>query len=226
MNNFSTEWKIEKYTKPLKFYVFMSMRVLLFIISFIPVLFQDVQLKKINHAVDAEICLSANEKELAHLINSYREKHNLKPVKISKSLTLVAQLHVHDLVSNKPYDEKGKCNPHSWSDQGKWKACCYSSGSNGECMWNKPEELTSYKSEGYEIVMAQFNSEFPIKEVTAHEALEAWKDSRNHNDIILNKNIWKAMEWNAMGVGIYQGFAAVWFGIKTDSEGIPEFCSE
>lgn len=174
---------------------------------------------------DAVVCLSENEKSLADLVNTYRTENGLKPVTLSSSLTEVAQLHVRNLVEESPFDESGKCNMHSWSKSQKWKGCCYNSGADGTCMWDKPREITSYQGDGYEIIMARFNSEFPDGEVSALYALEAWQESPRHNAVLLNKEIWKSIEFKAMGVGIYKGFAAVWFGQETDPAGLPQFCS-
>ncbi|NEN25659.1 CAP domain-containing protein [Cryomorpha ignava] len=174
---------------------------------------------------DTVVCISENEKSLADLINEYRTTHGLQPVTLSASLTEVAQLHVRDLIEKKPYDENGKCNMHSWSKGEKWSGCCYNSGDDGDCMWNKPREINSYQGDGYEIVMAQFNSQFPDKEVSALDALNSWKKSPRHNAVLLNKEIWKSTEYKAMGVGIYKGFAAVWLGEELDFQGEPNVCS-
>lgn len=178
-----------------------------------------------NHTTASTICISENEGNLAELVNSYRRNRGLKPVPLSVSLTEVAQLHVRDLVDNKPYDENGKCNMHSWSAGETWTECCYNSGADGDCMWNKPREITSYQGDGYEIIMAQFNTQFPDREVSALYALDAWKKSPRHNAVLLNKEIWKSTEYKAMGVGIYKGFAAVWLGEEVDTQGEPNICS-
>jgi uncharacterized protein YkwD len=173
---------------------------------------------------NADICLSANERELAILINEYRSSKGLDKVPISKSLSRVAQLHARDLVENEPFDEN-KCNPHSWSTGKSWEACCYDSGhSNPECMWDKPRQITDYSGDGYEIIMASIDGNEPTREVSAEKALNSWKGSPNHNAAILNKNTWKKVEWLAMGVGIYQGYAAVWFGREPDEAGSPAAC--
>jgi uncharacterized protein YkwD len=83
-------------------------------------------------------------------------------------------------------------------------------------MWSKPSELTSYKSNGYEIAC--------MGAITAEKALECWKGSPGHNDVILNRHTWKNMKWNAMGVSIYGPYALVWFGTIADPEGKPEIC--
>jgi len=81
-------------------------------------------------------------------------------------------------------------------------------------MWNKPAELTSYKGNGYEIAAQQSDS------LDAKDALALWKASRFHNEVILNKGIYKG-NWNAMGIGIYKRYAVVWFGNEIDSLGAP-----
>ncbi|MFN2429024.1 MAG: CAP domain-containing protein [Cryomorphaceae bacterium] len=169
-------------------------------------------------------CLLEDEVELANLINDYRTEHDLPPIPLSKSLTVVAKTHAADLFKEKPFDEKS-CNPHSWSDSGDWKACCYGYNThNGPCMWEKPREITDYEGDGFEIVMFSENSQFPDKTVSAKAAFESWIKSVNHNSVILNKGIWEKVEWNAMGVGIYKGFAAVWFGRENDPAGLAEAC--
>ena len=171
-------------------------------------------------------CLHPNEAELAELVNEYREENDLPPIPLSKSLTIVAKAHVADLYGNKPFDESN-CNPHSWSGMGKWEACCYSyTTHNGPCMWNKPREITEYQGDGFEIVMYSEDSKFPEKTVSPHEALEAWVNSKNHDGVILNKGIWAKVEWNAMGVGIHKGYAAVWFGREKDSSGKVGECND
>ena len=172
------------------------------------------------------VCISANEANLAELINDYRKEHKLSEIPISASLTHVAQLHVRDLSINKPFDDKGKCNMHSWSKSENWSGCCYNSGADGECMWDKPGELTQYKGDGYEIVMAEFNNQFPDKEVAAIDALIQWQKSPKHDAVIRNKEIWGSIEWNAMGVEIYKGFAAVWLGREIDKAGSPKACQD
>ncbi len=145
------------------------------------------------------------EKKLYKLIMELREEHDLPEIPLSRSLTFVAQLHAEDLATNFP--AQGECNLHSWSDQGDWKACCYTRDhKQSRCMWDKPKELTSYKGNGYEIAYRTG------KEAKAENALEGWKRSSGHLSVILNKNIWKYHTWQAIGIGIYEGYAVVWFG--------------
>ncbi len=148
--------------------------------------------------------------KLAEVINEYRASKGLSKIAISPSLTKVAKLHVKDLAENHP--NKGVCNLHSWSDKGSWTACCYTSDhKNAKGMWNKPRELTSYKGNGYEIAAASSGT------LTPKHALEMWKRSKGHHNVIINKGMWKR-EWKAIGAAIYKGYAVVWFGHEKDGK--------
>lgn len=159
-----------------------------------------------------EICLSPEEEKLFRQINAYRKSKKLKEIPYSASLSKVAQLHAKDLVVNRPHERDG-CNLHSWSSKGKWSSCCYTQDhKKSSCMWDKPRELTSYKGNGYEI------SSYYSGAITAEQALSSWKGSPAHHDVILSRSIWKNAPWNAMGVGIYKGYAMVWFGNEADAD--------
>jgi uncharacterized protein YkwD len=161
-----------------------------------------------------EICLSETEEMIFRKVNEYRTMYGLKAVQLSKSLTYVAQLHVYDLAVNHPTTRR--CNLHSWSSNGPWSSCCYTEDHRAaECMWNKPRELTNYSGDGYEI--AYWTNERLYPSQFAEKALLGWKRSSDHNRVIMNKGEWKKLEWNAMGVGYYEGFAVVWFGILSDA---------
>ena len=75
--------------------------------------------------VAQDVCLSPEEKKLYDLIMEYRKSKKLKPLPYSVKLTQVAQAHVRDLAKNYDYENRGDCNPHSWSDKGTWTPCCY-----------------------------------------------------------------------------------------------------
>jgi len=83
-------------------------------------------------------------------------------------------------------------------------------------MWQKPDELTTYKGFGYEIALGS-NGCYDDDQVTAEEALEGWKSSPPHFAVIINKHIWENSTWRAIGIRIYQGFAVVWFGKELDT---------
>lgn len=153
--------------------------------------------------------LSDEENKLYTLLMAYRKEMGLPSIPLSKSLTKVAQTHVKDLQQN--YIFQDKCNMHSWSAKGKWTACCYTPNhAKATCMWNKPRELTTYKGNGYEIAFGIEGAE-----ANAEEALEGWKQSAPHNALIANTGLWNET-WNAIGVGIFGGFAVVWFGNEVD----------
>lgn len=153
--------------------------------------------------------LSEEETKLYNIIMEYRAANGLPNIPHSKSLTFVAQTHVKDLVNNNPVTEQ--CNPHSWSANGNWTACCYTSDhSQAACMWSKPRELTPYRGNGFEILF--MSGEL----ATAADALGAWKTSPGHNDTILNRDFWN-QPWNAIGIGMSAGYAVVWFGNDFDN---------
>ena len=140
----------------------------------------------------------------------YRYSKGLTKIPLSKSLTFVAQTHVRDLSNNKP--DVGNCNMHSWSNNGNWTSCCYTSDhARAKCMWDKPSELTSYKGNGYEIAHGAHGHN-----CTAKCALAGWKSSSGHNAVMINQGVWSSHPWKAIGIGIYKGFAVVWFGEERD----------
>ena len=169
----------------------------------------------------AKATISNTENELYEMIMDYRAKKGLKKIPLSNALTVVAQAHCKDLTEQQP-DLRKRCNAHSWSDQGSWKSCCYTPDhKTASCMWDKPKELTSYKSEGFEIAAGSSEPTYSEFIMTPEYALSSWKKSTHHNNVILNKGIWKSANWNAIGIGIKGGFACVWFGKITDPSGEP-----
>lgn len=165
-----------------------------------------------------EVCLSADEKKLLELINEYRKKNKLPVIEVSASLSYVAQIHAKDLAENNP--DKSNCNMHSWSDKGTWSSCCYTPDhKQAKCMWGKPSELTTYKSNGYEI-----STMTSAVKLSPEDALNSWKGSKPHNQTILSQYIWKKYPWKAVGIGMYKNYATVWFGTEQDPAGKPEFC--
>jgi hypothetical protein len=144
--------------------------------------------------------------ELVDLVNAYRQSEGLPVVPYSPSLSCVAVTHVHDLAEHPP---QGECNLHSWSDAGDWSACCYTPDhAEAMCMWMKPQELTDYPGYGYENAAAGAG--------TPEAALSMWQGSPPHNDVILNQGIWESHPWGAVGAGLYQGYAVLWFGEQSD----------
>lgn len=161
--------------------------------------------------------LSQEEKKLYDMIMAYRKSKKLPPIPLSISLSYVAQTHVKDLMEN--FNINGNCSMHSWSKNEKWKDCCYTPDHKESlCMWEKPKELTSYPSEGFEV------AHFYSRGAKAKDALEGWQSSKAHNPVLINEGIWKAEPWKAIGIGIYKNYACVWFGKSTDPDGKPLMC--
>ncbi len=155
--------------------------------------------------------LTDEETKLYNMIIEYRAAYGLPAIPLSKSLTTVAKIHVNDLEDN--FVDDGVCNMHSWSSKGNWTPCCYTSDhAQAKAMWSKPKELTKYTGYGFEI--AHGGKGYTA---TAVSALNGWKSSTLHNDLILNHGRWDR-KWNAIGVGIYGGYAVVWFGWDFDTE--------
>ena len=172
----------------------------------------------------AGVCHTLNEQSLALKINTYRRQKKLPDVPLSRSLTHVAQLHARDLAQY--YKQSKRCNMHSWSDNGRWTSCCYTSDHRkASCMWNKPRELTNYKGDGFEIAFYSTRT-YASPNDFAEDILKGWKGSKGHNQIIINGGIWKNVEWKAMGIGIYGEYAVVWFGELPDKAGTPGICTE
>ena len=87
-------------------------------------------------------------------------------------------------------------------------------------MWDKPREITNgaYTSNGYE------NAYMSGGQATASDAFTGWKNSPDHNAIILEQGPWSAYNWQAMGVGIYGHYAVLWFGDLSDPQGTVTQC--
>lgn len=154
-----------------------------------------------------DVCVTEEEQKLYDLIMQYRKSKKLKPIPLSPAMMQVAQTHARDLAENYVYQEGNECNPHSWSDKGKWTACCYTNDhKQAKCMWSKPQEIAGYPGNGYEI--AYFSS----AGANAVEGLEGWKKSPGHNPVIVNLGTWAKVEWKAIGIGIYKEYGVVWFG--------------
>lgn len=173
---------------------------------------------KIKQKDLSQVCLSNEEMKLYKLVNEYRKQNGLSPVMISRSLTFVAQQHSKDLALNNP-NKNEHCNLHSWSSKGEWTECCYTKDhAKASCMWDKPRELTNYKGNGFEI------SAWSSSNISANQSLQIWKGSSAHNQVIINKGMWGNHPWKAIGIGIYNGYANIWFGEVLDTEKKPLIC--
>ncbi|MEO1050643.1 MAG: CAP domain-containing protein [Bacteroidota bacterium] len=165
-----------------------------------------------DFTTEETICVSTEEEKLYNAIMAYRDKKKLKKIPFSAKLTKVSQAHVKDLAEHYDFEPNKTCNPHSWSDNGKWSSCCYTSDhKKAACMWDKPKEIAGYSGSGYEIAF------YYSAGANADMALKGWQKSQAHNPLLVNTGIWKKIEWNAIGIGIYEEYAVVWFGQETDA---------
>lgn len=83
-------------------------------------------------------------------------------------------------------------------------------------MWKKPRELINYPASGFEIEARG--------RATAQAALSGWRSSPKHNAVLVNRGDWRRFEWEALGVGMHEGYAVVWFGREPDPAGAPPRC--
>lgn len=60
--------------------------------------------------------------------------------------------------------------------------------------------------------------------MSAELALNLWKNSPGHNNVIIEQGVWKGYNWPAMGVGIYQRYAVTWFSTQVDPAGTITTC--
>jgi uncharacterized protein YkwD len=151
--------------------------------------------------------LNRKETKLAQQINQYRQQNGLPAIRLSKALSTVANRHVQDLVQT-----QGAGGLHAWSD------APYDSANPATypSMWEAPQRLkTGYPGNGYEIAYWTSGALRPAA------ALNGWKGSPSHNTVILNQGIWQNLKWKAMGIGMQQGYAVVWFGEQRDRTGLP-----
>jgi uncharacterized protein YkwD len=174
-------------------------------------------------------CLTAEENELANLINNYRNDNGLPDVPVAKSMVMVAQWHVLDLETNNPDSGTDpnsglECNLHSWSEwqPDLWSPVCYvSSHIYASGMWDKPREITDnlYTGNGFE------NGYWHGGQATAQGAFDGWRNSPAHNAVILEQGVWAGYNWPAMGVGLYEHYAVLWFGDAADPQGTVSECA-
>ena len=168
-------------------------------------------------------CINTDEAELLQLVDEYRVGNNLSTIPWSQSLMTVAQWHVIDAALNDDQIFAGNCNLHSWSNTRPdlWSGMCYtSSHAEAAKMWSKPREITNgvYTASGYE------NGAWGYGSVSS--ALNGWKGSPGHNQVILNEGIWASQTWRAMGVGVdlVNRYYYLWFSTAPDPQGDMPTC--
>jgi uncharacterized protein YkwD len=160
----------------------------------------------------AQMPSNDREVQLIKIINDYRLTRGLPIIPISPSLMKVADAHAKDLEKSSP---AGACNMHSWSSSGDWSSCCYTPDhAKSQCMWNKPREITAnfYTGNGFEIAYKS-DGIFSLPRV-----IDAWKRSSGHHAVMVNSETWEKIKWEAIGAGISEHYAVVWFGQEPEPE--------
>jgi Uncharacterized protein with SCP/PR1 domains len=159
-------------------------------------------------------CLSDDESTLLALVNDYRSDNGLTAIPRSNVLNTVGQWHAEDAFLNSATIFIPPCNLHSWSNDMPhlWSAMCYTPDhAQAQKMWDKPREISggSFIGNGYENAAWGY--------ATPAAALNGWKNSPGHNEVILNQGIWSNITWRAMGVGIRGAYYYLWFSDSTEN---------
>merc|ERR1712080_112378 len=149
-------------------------------------------------------------------VNSYRRANGLSNLKCDEVLTELSYIHTLDQEAVHPL-KSSECpaNGHNWLSRvgekngRNMKPCCFKKDGS-DCMWKKPNELYSwYKGYGFEISVV-LGSDSDSPEAAAKGALNSWKGSKGHNDVILAKGAtWKKL--TRIGCFRKGKFANCWF---------------
>ena len=153
-------------------------------------------------AISPNSCKTGNRaRDLECLINVYRKSKGLPMIPHSLSLEKVAKAHVKDLFT---YHPEKKCggDGHAWSSHGNWKGGCFEKG-DASVMWLKPKEIAGDNNYGYEI--------YCYGATSPSDALNCWKSSSGHLDVILNRAVWTGFKWTGMAAGSMGFYWVVWF---------------
>lgn len=187
---------------------------LIFLIIFSITFFGNIHAQ---NKIPEDFCINQDELKLYNLINKFRQDNDLPLIQLSKSLSYVAKLHVKDLYENHP--DTSICNLHSWSNKGDWTACCHQQYiPKSECMWNKPKELSNYNGKGYELAFWESIKAEP------DSIMYIWTTTYESKNMLLNTGKWEDKNWEAIGIGINNNYAVIWFGEKFDNEDEPLLC--
>ncbi len=141
---------------------------------------------------------SADEKALFDLVTKYRSASGRPPLRLSTTLSMVANRHLIDLMQNVKFFTHGWSNcPYDFAVEKTWP-----------CVSDAPKRLNSgYNGKAFEtLYRTEKGNASPIA------AIDAWKISNLHNAIILNRDSFKDMSWDEVGVAIVGQYAALWFG--------------
>lgn len=165
-----------------------------------------------------DFCVSPAEEQLARQINAFRKQNQMSEIQLAASLFFVAKTHVADLQLNRP--DTSICNTNSWSSRGTWTPCCYQAYvPKTNCMWDKPKELTPYTFRGYEL------SYYEEGIIEPEQLWLLWRNTPEVVDMLLTRGDFSDKKWLAMGVGLSDNYASLWFGQRADNKGVPKVCS-
>jgi len=147
--------------------------------------------------------------DLVNAINDYRAQKGLHRVPVDDTLCKVAYYHSWD--QEESVKRYGEWEGHSWLRNSKdgysWKVCDMESDPN--CMGNKPKEFNgAWNSWGYEISTRR------VPRMTASIALNNWKGSPDHHDVIINQGNFKdkiTYKWTKLGAAYNGNSANAWF---------------
>ncbi|MEA3505401.1 MAG: SPOR domain-containing protein [Bacteroidota bacterium] len=161
-----------------------------------------------------QVCISEEEEELLELVNDFRKKNDKEKIEPSVVMCYVADVHTKDLYLN--YKNSLNCNLYYWSDKGRWSKCC--NDNSFSCMYDKPFELTGYRSKGYELI-SYYSDGISIESVVKN-----WKENRAASNFLLQEGKYSNKNWMVIGVSIFEGYISVWMGELSDKKGSPKVC--
>lgn len=192
-------------------------------------------------------CLTAEEAELARLINGMRQEKGLPAIKVIPELYSVARWHVIDLATNGPHkgakDAKGKpCDLHSWSAKGAEMVAAVSPAGAANATVADPTLQAYYSWKPWNAVCYTADHSHAEemwrkpREITEYAgvgyeiiywtsaplsptmAVKKWEGSPTERDMLLESGDWRGSGWISMGVGIHGNFASVWLGSQPARE--------
>eukprot|EP01089_Gocevia_fonbrunei_P002738 TRINITY_DN12647_c0_g1_i1.p1 TRINITY_DN12647_c0_g1~~TRINITY_DN12647_c0_g1_i1.p1 ORF type:complete len:395 (+),score=67.23 TRINITY_DN12647_c0_g1_i1:392-1576(+) len=154
----------------------------------------------------------SEQQKVLDLVNQYRNEHGLPSVPTSYWLTATAMMHTMDRRDNGIPQDFGCESGHSWSGKSNQFSgpCCYS-GATWECMCMKPSEISKGR-------FPYISYENWVRAPTAESAVNAWKGSNSHNELMLNLNGWAGSTWKSMGAFSCDYYYGLWFSEYEDPD--------
>eukprot|EP01057_Protomagalhaensia_wolfi_P004987 Protomagalhaensia_wolfi_Nauph_80__4986@NODE_526_length_2377_cov_91_926433_g392_i0_p2_GENE_NODE_526_length_2377_cov_91_926433_g392_i0NODE_526_length_2377_cov_91_926433_g392_i0_p2_ORF_typecomplete_len212_score35_26TOBE/PF03459_17/0_019CAP/PF00188_26/0_055_NODE_526_length_2377_cov_91_926433_g392_i021656 len=162
------------------------------------------------------------ETDTAAALNRLRLAAGVQPVQLNNAMQVVARIHLQ--AADQLQIESGCAALHSWTDgplqiETKYNICCYPKVY--DCMWDKPQEIFGqWVGFGYEL-----SALLSRPWASGNEIMQRFRDSPDHNAVLLNTGQWKQHEWTGMGIAIENGLVFIWFtdGLKPKQFG---YCTD